>query len=70
MENNKKLPPSCIKEQFSVKFSNAINSVNCRLTIPYFRTELGKKTLLYQGFKLWNRGFYSNKKSKHSQELD
>ena len=55
METNKKLPPSCIKEQFPVKFSNAINSANCRLTIPYFRTELGKKTLLYQGFKLWNR---------------
>ena len=51
----KNLPPSCIIEQFLVKFRNTINSANCRLTVPYFGTELGKRTLLYQGFKLWNQ---------------
>ena len=55
VETNKKLPQSCIKEQFPVKFKNTINSANCRLTIPYFRAELGNRTLLYQGFKLWNQ---------------
>ena len=32
--------PSCIKKQFPVTFSNAINSTDCRLIIPCFRTGL------------------------------
>ena len=45
----------CIKEQFPVTFSNTINSTKCRLTIPRLRIEAGTRTLLYQGFKLWNQ---------------
>ena len=44
--------PSCIKEPFLVAFSNAINSTNCRLTIPKVKTETGKRIHLYRGFKL------------------
>ena len=27
--------PCCVKGQFPITFSNAINSTNCRITIPY-----------------------------------
>lgn len=47
--------PSYVKEQFPVAFSKAITSTNCRQTKPYFRTETGKRTLLYQGLKLWKQ---------------
>ena len=59
--------PNSIIEQFSLHFNEAINNTNCeRLIIPYYRTSIGKKSLLYQGYKIWNLEISANIKNKES----
>ena len=59
--------PDSIIEQFSLHFNEAINNTNGeKLIIPYCRTSIGKKSLLYQGCKIWNLEIPANIKNKES----
>ena len=59
--------PESIIEQFPLHFNEAINNTNGeKLIIPYHRTSIGKKSLLYQGYKIWNLEIPANIKSKES----
>ena len=59
--------PDSIIEQFPLHFNEAINNTNTeKLTITYYRTSIGKKSLLYQGYKIWNLEIPANIKNKES----
>ena len=59
--------PDSIIEQFPLHFNEAINNTNSeKLIIPYYRTSIGKKSLLYQGYKIWNLEIPANIKNKES----
>ena len=56
-----------IIEQFSLHFNEAINNTNGeKFIMPYYRTSIEKKSLLYQGYKIWNLGIPANIKNKES----
>ena len=62
----KKHPDSTI-EQFPLHFNETINNTNNeKLIIPYYRTPIGKKSLSYQGYKIWNHEITANIKNKES----
>ena len=45
-----------IDNKFPLHYNNSINnSAKKKLIIPYFRTSLRVSSLLYQGFKIWNK---------------
>ena len=47
--------PKCVKEKFPFKINEAINNPNNnKMIIPYRRTTIGKRSLSYKGYKLWN----------------
>ena len=57
--------PDSITEQFSLHFNEAINNTNGeKLIIPYYRTSIGKKSLLYQGYRIWNLKFLQTSRTK------
>ena len=59
--------PDFIIEQFPLHFNEAINNTNGKkLIIPYYRTSTGNKSLLYQGYKIWNLEIPANIKNKES----
>ena len=59
--------PDSIIEQFPLQFNEAINNTNTeKLIIPYYRTSIGKKSLLYQKYKIWNIEIPANIKNKES----
>ena len=59
--------PDPIIEQFPFQFNKVINNTNSeKLIIPYYRTSIGKKSLSYQGCKIWNLEIPANIKNKES----
>ena len=57
--------PYSILEQFPLHFNEAINNTNSeKLIIHYYRTSIGKKSLLYQGHIIWNLEIPANIKNK------
>ena len=59
--------PDSIIERFPLHFNEAINSANGeKLIIPYYRPLVGKKSLFYQGYKIWNLEIPANIKNKES----
>ena len=57
--------PDSIIEQFPLHFNEAINNTNTeKLTITYYRTSIGKKSLLYQGYKIWNLKILQTSRTK------
>ena len=63
---SKKHPDSII-EQSPLHFNEAItNNNDKKLIIPYYKTSIGKKSLLYQGYKIWNLQIPANIKNKES----
>ena len=63
----KKKYPDSITEQFPLHFNEAINNTNNKIIIiPCYKTSLGKKSLLYQGYKIWNLEIPANVKNKES----
>ena len=59
--------PNPITEQFPLHFNEAINNINReKLIILYYRTSVGKKSLLYQGYKFWNLEIPANIRNKKS----
>ena len=47
--------PKCVKEKFPFTINEAINnSSNNKMITPYRRTTTGKRSLSYEGYKLWN----------------
>ena len=44
----------------------AANTNSEKLIIPYCRTSIGKKSLLYQQYKIWNLEIPANIKNKES----
>ena len=45
-----------IDNKFPLHYNNSINnSAKKKLIVPYFRTSLRVSSLLYQGFKIWNK---------------
>ena len=59
--------PDSIIEQLPLPFNEAINNTNIeKLIIPYYRTSIGKKLLLYQEYKIWNLEIPANIKNKES----
>ena len=59
--------PDSITEHFPLHLNEAINNTNGeKLIIPYYRTSIEKKSLLYQGYKIWNLQIPANIKNKES----
>ena len=59
--------PDSIIEQFPLHFNKAINNTKSKkLIIHYYRITIGKKSLLYQGFKIWNLKIPANIKNNKS----
>ena len=59
--------PGSITEQFPLHFNEAINNSNGeKFIILYYKTSVGKKSLLYQGYKIWNLEILANIKNKES----
>ena len=47
--------PKCLKEKFPLKNNEAINNPSSnKMIITYRRTTIGKRSLSYEGYKLWN----------------
>ena len=47
--------PKCLQEKFPLKINEAINNPNNnKMIIPYRKTTTGKRSLSYEGYKLWN----------------
>ena len=47
--------PKCLKEKFPLKNNEAINNPSSnKMIIPYRRITIGKRSLSYEGYKLWN----------------
>ena len=56
--------PNCLLKKFSLIHNQTINNANQqKLIIPYYRTTMGKRSVLYQGYKLWNFEISVNAKS-------
>ena len=63
----KKHPDSIVEQFPSLHFNEAINNTNGeKLIIHYYRASRGKKSLLYQGYKIWNLEIPANIKYKES----
>ena len=59
--------PNCLLNKFSLIDSQTINNANQqKLIIPYYRTTTGKRSVLYQGYKLWNSEISVNAKLKEN----
>ena len=59
--------PDSIIERFPLHFNEAINNANGeKLIIPYYRPSVGKKSLFYQVYKIWNLEIPANIKNKES----
>ena len=59
--------PDSIVEEFPLHFHETINNTNSeKLIIPYYRTSIGKKSLLYQGYRICNLKIPANIKNKES----
>ena len=57
--------PDSIVEEFPLHFHETINNTNSeKLIIPYYRTSIGKKSLLYQGYRIWNLKFLQTSRTK------
>ena len=64
---NSQNPSNCLLIKFSLIHNQAINNANQQiLIIPYYRTTTGKKSVLYQGYKLWNSEISVNAKLKET----
>ena len=59
--------PDAIIEEFPLHVNERINNTNSeKLIITYYRTSVGKKSLLYQGYKIWNLEIPAHIKNKES----
>ena len=62
--------PNCLLNKFSLIHNQAINDANQqKLIIPYYRTPTGKRSVLYQDYKLWNSEISVNAKLKENIEF-
>ena len=57
--------PNCLLKKFFLIHNQAINNTNQqKLIIAYCRTATGERSVLYQGYKLWNSEILVNAKLK------
>ena len=57
--------PNCLLKKFFLIHNQAINNTNQqKLIIAYCRTTTGERSVLYQGYKLWNSEILVNAKLK------
>ena len=48
--------PIVIENKFPLHYNKSINnSTHKKLIVPYFRTTLRVSSLMYHGFKIWNK---------------
>ena len=61
---------NCLLNKFSLIHNQTINNANQqKLTIPYYITTTGKRSVLYQGYKLWNPEILVNAKLKETKKF-
>ena len=59
--------PNRLLKKFSLISKQSINNANQqKLIAPYYRTTTGKRSVLYQGYKLWNSEISENAKLKEN----
>ena len=59
--------PNRLLKKFSLIPKQSINNANQqKLIAPYYRTATGKRSVLYQGYKLWNSEISENPKLKEN----